>query len=79
MKNDGGPAFPRPHSPIGHAAQKGMSLRQYYVGQALAGLCSMEQLIGYKPRIVAELAVERADAAIKAEAADAIESQHDAG
>lgn len=31
--NDGGPAFPDDHS------QVGMTLRDYFAGQALAGLC----------------------------------------
>ncbi len=35
-KNDGGPAFPVPKS--GGVMPTGMTLRQYYAGQALAGL-----------------------------------------
>lgn len=38
---DGGPAFPRPHSmgPTEYAwEQKGMTLRDYFAGQALQGL-----------------------------------------
>jgi len=48
MKEDGGPAFPRPFSeePIEnsegamypHDAQSGMSLRDWFAGQALSGL-----------------------------------------
>lgn len=41
MKNDGGPAFPRPASPgamIASESQRGMTLRDYFAGQALAAL-----------------------------------------
>lgn len=44
---DGGPAFPRPASTDEHSLpcnvyqdQMGMSLRDYFAGQALAGLCA---------------------------------------
>lgn len=38
-KNDGDPAFPRPATPnTGALAQEGMSLRDYFAGQALVGL-----------------------------------------
>lgn len=42
--NDGGPAFPRPQGhwaedAAGNDAQDGMSLRDYFAGQALNGLC----------------------------------------
>lgn len=56
----------------------GMTLRQYYVGQALTGLCSQManiaqglQVLGREsevPRIVALLAVEIAELALKEEA-----------
>lgn len=36
-KNDGGPAFPRDERFLGH---NGMSLRDWFAGQALAGLMS---------------------------------------
>lgn len=38
-RDDGGPAFPRPYSEDG-AAQGGMSLRDWFAGQALAGHCA---------------------------------------
>ena len=46
MKDDGGPAFPRPaYTTYGHPggakdhpAVKGMSLRDYFAGQALQGM-----------------------------------------
>jgi hypothetical protein len=34
---DGGPAFPREYTHKGHS---GMSLRDWFAGQALAGLCA---------------------------------------
>ena len=37
--NDGGPAFPRAGSDY-VKAQEGMSLRDWLIGQALAGLCA---------------------------------------
>lgn len=37
-KKDGGPAFPRPKTPDHNSAQEGMSLRDWFAGQALAGL-----------------------------------------
>jgi hypothetical protein len=38
-KNDGGPAFPRETSHFGTSpSQNGMSLRDYFAGQALAGI-----------------------------------------
>lgn len=43
--NDGGPAFPQPCTSNGYAANSpynfaggGMSIREYFVGQALAGM-----------------------------------------
>lgn len=39
-KNDGGPAFPtEPNTQPGFYAHHGMSLRDYFAGQALIGLC----------------------------------------
>ena len=37
MKNDGGPAFPRPYMVSG---TPGMSLRDWFAGQAMVGLMS---------------------------------------
>lgn len=46
--NDGGPAFPRPVSE-GNSnfvwEQDGMTLRQWYAGMALQGLCSSNKLL----------------------------------
>ena len=43
MSADGGPAFPRPHSPNPHGGEddgpwEGMTLRDHFAGQALAGM-----------------------------------------
>ena len=52
MKDNGGPAFPRP---IGHypttgcdysEAQKGMALLDYFAGQAITGLLANNNLCG---------------------------------
>ena len=50
MIRDGGPAFPRPHSTAewgeyideDRPAQPGMSLRDYFAGQVLAGIVDLE-------------------------------------
>lgn len=52
------PAFPAAGSPI---IQEGITLKQYYVGQALAGLCSRG--LG-DPNNYAEAALDIADAVI---------------
>lgn len=39
-QDTGGPAFPHQISKAGYPLQGGMTLRQYYAGQALAGLCA---------------------------------------
>lgn len=42
--NDGGPAFPRPSGPaqedINTSAHEGMTLRDWFAGQALAGMAA---------------------------------------
>ena len=60
--NDGGSAFPRPNS-----SYEGMSLKEYYVGQAIAGLGAVENLP--EPReiavkVCASWAVALADAVL---------------
>lgn len=37
---DGGPAFPRMPNPLNIEGERGMSLRDYFAGQALMGLLS---------------------------------------
>ena len=48
MKNDGGPAFPRPNSTDEHSqpcnvsyAEDGMSLRDWFAGKALQGILAV--------------------------------------
>lgn len=63
-RNDGGQAFPRTPTDLydGHA---GMTLRQWYAGQALAGLCAnmqVEQFLEMKTNTMARLSYMYADA-----------------
>jgi hypothetical protein len=59
--NDGGPAFPRPMV----AAAPGMTLRDWFAGQAMAGLVSYV-VEGATFENVAEDAYKAADAMLKA-------------
>jgi hypothetical protein len=43
--NDGGPAFPV-HPNMDNAELQGMSLRDWFAGQALAGICSLSDEMG---------------------------------
>lgn len=75
QSNDGGPAFPRPISedrrhgdlPDGNEMipeQPGMSLRQWYAGQALMGYLAAHadpNCVFPRPSIVAEWCVKMAD------------------
>jgi hypothetical protein len=81
MSKDGGPAFPMPaseHSQGGHFEQYGMSLRDYFAGQALAGLtaCSFTYCGGEKittenaTRVTSRRAYEYADAMLAAREKD---------
>ena len=64
-KNDGGPAFPNKGDGYGPTHNyDGMTLRQYYAGQALAGLLSDTGLLRADGRDVSSLAVAVADALI---------------
>jgi len=70
MIKDGGQAFPRPIGnykklDIGehNEAQRGMSLRDWFAGMALGGLCSATQGLGdFENRSVTERAYALADA-----------------
>ena len=62
--NDGGPAFPRAGDQV-NLPVKGMTLRQWYAGQALAGFCAepyTEEVV-YE-RSIAERSCDLADALI---------------
>lgn len=67
-QSDGGPAFPRPFSYTMHGGtsfqvQEGMSLRDYFAGQYLAGFIANR---GYAPTDVGNLAYDAADKLITA-------------
>ena len=71
MKHDGGPAFPMPASETsigGHYEQLGMSLRDWFAGQALAGwIASYGPEDGRpNPGACASIAYQVADAMIAA-------------
>lgn len=65
--DDGGPAFPIPNDPNpgAYAAAPGMSLRDWFAGRTLQGLITHGEIPMHKSS-VAEIAVEYADALIKA-------------
>ena len=44
-KNDGGPAFPTGFTDAAGFAQEGMSLRDWFAGQVLAGMCANPNMI----------------------------------
>ena len=66
---DGGPAFP--FAPTDHSnatnLAKGMSLRDYFAGQALAGICAHFDNRGLTPENMGRVAYEAADAMIAAQ------------
>lgn len=63
--NDGGPAFPNPETEQ-YPAEKGMSLRAWLAGQAIAGLVQFADApTKLKPAEMAEAACNIADAVIK--------------
>ena len=65
MKNDGGPAFSRSATDVSFG-QKGMSLRDYFAGQALIGYLSSpgDSVVSYTE--CASIAYMQADAMLKA-------------
>mgnify|MGYP003665707728 FL=1 len=62
--SDGGPAFPDTDG-FGFGEQDGMSLRDYFAGHALAGICADSSLDMTKDKI-AEWSYRMADAMIEA-------------
>ena len=71
--DDGGPAFPFPSGPEPkvdryHDRSEGMSLRDWFAGQALAGIlsCSAVVVVGLPKFALAQDAYEIADAMLKA-------------
>lgn len=70
--NDGGPAFPHDNQVCGNGhrmARPGMTLRQWYAGQALAGIMADSQYAGTSADF-AECAFRFADAMLAHEAAE---------
>lgn len=74
-RRDGGPAFPVSIANETWQANRGMSLRAWLAGQALAGLCANPNVIGHNPHCgfapvncqygdIADLAVVLADVAL---------------
>ena len=60
--DDGGPAFP----PVHNAAFRGMSLRDWFAGQTLAGLMGNHETWAFDEAKLAYLAYEAADAMLAA-------------
>ena len=61
--NDGGPAYPTLHIPDSSPpAWSGMSLRDYFAGQALAGIMTTDIAMEMHSHEIASEAYHRADA-----------------
>lgn len=60
--NDGGPAFPRDHRHDGH---NGMTLRDWFAGQIVAGMWACSEITGTSQEL-AKTAYENADAMLEA-------------
>ena len=63
-RDDGGPAFA--HGDPTHGGDPGMSLRDYFAGQALAGLVMNKRHIAFHPTDDAKWVYELADAMLEA-------------
>ncbi len=63
---DGGPAFPMPRFHTWQDEGPGMSLRDWFAGQALAGLCANRDYVDESYPSIAEYAYHHADAMLKA-------------
>ena len=68
---EGEPAFPSPSVGTGDprdgmtAGHAGMTLRQYYIGQALAGFCANIHITESSMDAIARIAIDQADAVMK--------------
>jgi len=60
--NDGGPAFPM--ATVDGWVQTGMTLRDWFAGQALAGFCANTNIYGLPSAGIARIAYSHADAMI---------------
>lgn len=58
----GGPAFPM--ATVDGWVQTGMTMREWFAGQALAGLCAHLDSVSLSSKEIAFIAYERADAMI---------------
>lgn len=67
-KNNGGFAFPKAHL-SGYLDERGMTLRQYYAGQAIAGVCNRAAGLHDEAymKVIATRAFQMADSMIEAE------------
>ena len=63
-KNDGGPAFPVPNDANANG-QVGMSLLDWFAGQALSGLIASEALGKGDEIVISAMAYDIADAMLK--------------
>jgi hypothetical protein len=66
---DGGQAYPRAGAQTNGGWSRptdGMSLRDYFAGQALAGIMSVDDAMTYGPNIAAKTAYQAADAMLAA-------------
>ena len=68
----GGAAFPIPHSnePGAYEGEPGMSLRDWFAGQALAGKMSIESIEFLSREDIADRCYRQADAMLAARGAD---------
>ena len=73
--NDGGPAFPRPYSSTGDGmsvySQSGMTLRDWFAGQALTGLLTIDHPLSVTIDGLASESYQYADAMLSARASEA--------
>lgn len=68
-RNDGGPAFPSKNQlvdEIEYVCCEGMSLRDYFAGQALAGLLAVPDTGNWKFEEFSSAAYQHADAMLEA-------------
>lgn len=70
-RNDGGPVYPQNEFSAYTDDRSGMSLRDHFAGQALAGLMATQSDVKgwFKPKEAAGLSYEMADAMLAARAA----------
>ena len=61
--NNGGPAFPIPHQNV-NFSKPGMTLREWFAGQVLAGFCANQMSNDFTVEVIARLAYAQADAMI---------------